>query len=76
MALPSQIQKNNNSQFSGFFLLLAWFLVIVIIAFIIRTKIGYTIAFFFTIASIIIILAIGSPTIVTIFNNAAYSNTQ
>lgn len=59
------------SQYSGYFSIAAWLITIGIFLLIARFRVGYTLLMFFCIASIIIVFAIGSPTIIKIFNNAA-----
>lgn len=59
-----------SQQYSGYWYIAAWIIVIGLFIVIARFRIGYTILMFFTLASIIIVLAVGSPTIVTIFGNA------
>lgn len=61
--------------YSGYFAIVAWTITIGIFVLAARTKIGYTFLYFFVIASIVVVLAIGSPTIVSIFR-AATPQTQ
>lgn len=63
-AIPAQADKNT---YSGYFNIVAWLITIGLFFLIAKTKIGYTFLFFFALASIIVVLAIGSPTITAIF---------
>ena len=71
--LPSTSLKD---QFSGYYAIVAWALFGLLVLFAIRSRIGYTIAYFFVLASILIVLAIGSPTIAKIFNYGQIAATQ
>lgn len=61
---------SNPSTYNGYFVIVAWAITIGIFILAARTKIGYTFLYFFVIASIIVVLAIGSPNIVAIFTSA------
>lgn len=65
---------NNRTALSGFYLIAAWIITIGIVIMASKTKIGYTLLFFFAIASIVIVLAIGSPMIAKIFAAATIQN--
>lgn len=73
MINPPLIQNDKHNQYSGYFLVVAWIITITIIILIAKTRVGYALLYLFVIASIVLVLAVGSPTIATIFNNAKSS---
>lgn len=67
---PTPPSQQDNTTYSGFNTIVAWVIVAIIVTLAAKTKIGYTVLFFFVLASILIVLAVGSPTIVKIFSSA------
>jgi hypothetical protein len=59
------------NQYNGFAYIAAWSIVILLLFLAAKTKIGYTILFIFAVSSIMIVLAVGSPTIVSIFQSVS-----
>lgn len=62
--------------YNGYFAVVAWIITIGLFFAIAKTKLGYTFLYFFVIASIILVLAIGSPSIVAIFKAATPQTSQ
>lgn len=61
---------------SGYYPVVAWIITIGLFFLIAKTKIGYTFLYIFVIASIIIVLAIGSPTVVAVFQTVSPQPTK
>lgn len=66
---------SGSNTYNGYFNIVAWGVTIGLGFLIAKTKLGYTFLYYFALASIIIVLAVGSPTIATIFN-AVNPNTK
>lgn len=76
MANTTAQSKGNSGPYSGYFSIVAWAIVILLFILIAKTKVGYTFLMYFCLASIVIVLAIGSPTIVSIFSQGAIVQPQ
>lgn len=63
-----------NADSSGYFSLVAWSVMLLLILLLARTKVGATILASFLAASILIVLAVGSPTVKQIFHAGAIPN--
>jgi hypothetical protein len=61
----------NQSTSSGYYGIVAWSITILLFLLLAKTKIGYTILLYFVIASLIIVIAVGSPTISNVFKAAS-----
>lgn len=57
------------TDFNGYYWIVAWVFTIILLIVVSKTKIGYTFIFFFVVASTILVVLVGSPTIATIFQN-------
>lgn len=64
------------NRYNGFAYVAAWSIVIVLLFLAAKTKIGYTVLFMFAVSSIIVVLAVGSPTIVSIFQSVSPNTGQ
>lgn len=61
---------------NGFRNIVAWVFVIGLLLLISKSRIGYTFLLYFVLASILIVLAVGSPTITNIFKQQSLFNSN